>query len=315
MRVLFEQDKGGGTGGGGQGDGKTALGGGAAGGGQSGGQGGGGGQGGAGGTALGGGAANALDWMPDKYRTFKDPETKKDFDLEGSSKKLATAYGELARRMTDTGLPPETAEAYAVDGITEDPAKTAVAELLKDPEMKPFLKSAHSRGLTNKQISFVLSEYLARAPALAEAGAELNVEECNAELKKVWTTDQDFRANLGMAFQAANTFALAMGKGADGKPLVTFDDIEKAGLADNPLFIRLMAKIGAELREDAVPNDAGGFGAGTSKSFDEQIADLEKQLDEMPLQDPRRQKLLDQKSLLFKRKHPGGAGLINTAAR
>lgn len=157
-------------------------------------------------------------------------------------------------------MPPKTPEEYDIKGL---PETVKIEDIKADPEMQSFLKSAHGKGLTNEQVSFVLNEYLQRAPKLVENGQKLTAEETKKALRETWNDEAGYQQNMGHAFRAASAIADKAG--------VPFAELEKSGLGDHPLFIRLMASIGPELSEDAIPSGAGSTGAA---DFDAQVASL-----------------------------------------
>ena len=69
----------------------------------------------------------------------------------------------------------------------------------------------------------------------------------------MWADDNQFKLQIGMSYRAASKIAQAAG--------MSYDDVEKAGLGNNPTFIKLMATIGPEFSEDTPPTPPGG-GAG-----------------------------------------------------
>jgi hypothetical protein len=102
--------------------------------------------------------------------------------------------------------------------------------LKQDPLYAGFLKGAHSRGINNAQLSWVLAEYAQRMtpnPAVAEA-----------ELRKVWPDDATLNAALGRSHRATSTF---------GKELMERLD---AKFGNDPDFIMFTERVGAELGED-----------------------------------------------------------------
>ncbi|TYL43916.1 hypothetical protein [Dickeya sp. ws52] len=200
-----------------------------------------GGEGASAGSLLGTGGAGqqqgATDWLPEKYRVVGDDGA---LNLEGSARKLADAYSHLEKRFGSGDAPPKTADEYApkveAEGFNWD-------EFKADPKMQGFLKSAHAKGLTNDQLSFVLGEYAQHAPALVGGATQLDQEAASTALREVWKTDAEFNKNIGLAFRAFNSLAEDGDKGR----------IDEIG--NNPLVIRMLAKVGAEMQEDG---PAGG---------------------------------------------------------
>ncbi|EMC2288527.1 hypothetical protein VB661_002170 [Salmonella enterica] len=191
----------------------------------------------AGNSLLGTGAGEpgANDWLPEKYRVSGEDGA---LNVEQSARKLAEAHVALEKRMGSVGTAPKTAEDYApkveVEGFKWDEFKSA-------PETQSFLKAAHAKGITNDQMSFILGEYVKNAQQIATGSAELDAESATTALREVWKTDADFNKNLGLAYRAFTQLA------EQG------DDINAIG--NNPMVIRMLAKVGAEMQEDA---PAGG---------------------------------------------------------
>ncbi|KKJ05637.1 hypothetical protein XF14_16275 [Burkholderia gladioli] len=206
--------------------------------------------GGAAGSALAAGAAGAaptFDWLPEKYRVNAADGA---LDLSASAQKLAGGYGELAKRMGDGGAPPATAAEYTV--TVPDALKEKVGDLSKDELFTKFRDDMHGLGLSQKQFDGIMGRYLEMVPALVAGGQQYSAESATADLKKVWADDSSFQKNVGLAYRAGNAVASAAG--------MSFDDLEKAGLANNPTFIRLMASLGPEFAEDAPPGAASSAG-------------------------------------------------------
>ncbi|HHO0149489.1 hypothetical protein [Klebsiella pneumoniae] len=192
------------------------------------------------GTSLlstGAGEQGADDWLPEKYRVMGDDGK---LNVEGSARKLADAYTHLEKRMGSGDTPPKTADEYApkveVEGFKWD-------EFKADPRMQSFMKSAHAKGITNDQMGFILGEYAQLAPELVNGAAALDSEAAATQLRETWKTDAEFNKNIGLAFRAFNSLADDSDKGR-------MDEI-----GNNPMVIRMLAKIGAEMQEDA---PAGG---------------------------------------------------------
>src|SRR5690606_2632444 len=81
------------------------------------------------------------------------------------------------------------------------------------------------------------------------AGATmLDTDGARAELQKAWATEAEFNRNIGNAFTAASAIAEKAG--------IPIDEIMvPTALGNNPTFLRLMAAIGPEFKEDRVPGD------------------------------------------------------------
>lgn len=178
-----------------------------------------------------------VDFIPEKYRANGEDGK---FSLQESARKLADAYTHLEKRFGSGDAPPKTADEYApkieAEGFNWE-------EFKGDPEMQGFLKAAHAKGITNDQMGFILGEYMQRASGLVGGAAELDADAARTELRETWKTDGEFNKNLGLAFRAFNNLADPADKGK-------MDEI-----GNNPMVIRMLAKIGAEMGEDS---PAGG---------------------------------------------------------
>ncbi|SMG60167.1 hypothetical protein [Cedecea sp. NFIX57] len=190
---------------------------------------------GAGSVLSSGAQPGANDWLPEKYRVSGEDGA---LNVEQSARKLAEAHVALEKRMGGVGTAPKTADEYSpaveVDGFKWDEFKAA-------PETQSFLKAAHAKGITNDQMGFILGEYVKNAQQIATGSAELDAEAATTALRETWKTDSEFKQNIGLAYRAFNSLA------EQG------DDINVIG--NNPMVIRMLAKIGAEMQEDA---PAGG---------------------------------------------------------
>lgn len=215
---------------------------------------------GAAGSALAGGSeagsaaasgATPTEWVPEKYRVTKADGT---FDVEASARKLADGYGELSKRFGSGGAAPATPDEYQV--AVPDALKDAMGDLSKDPMFTQFRADMHGLGLSQKQFDGVMSRYFELAPALAAGGSQMNTEQATTALKTAWPDSNAYSENLKLAYQASTVVA--------GAAKMSYEDIEKAGLANNPTFIRLMAAIGPEFGEDR-PVAGGQVSTGTSE--------------------------------------------------
>lgn len=187
--------------------------------------------------STGAGEPGANDWIPEKFRVMGEDGK---LSIESSARKLAENYTHLEKRMGSGDAPPKTSDEYApkveVEGFNWE-------EFKADPRMQSFMKTAHAKGITNDQMSFILGEYAQRAPELVGGAAALDSEAASTQLREVWKTDAEFNKNIGLAFRAFNSLADDADKGR----------IDEIG--NNPMVIRMLAKVGAEMQEDA---PAGG---------------------------------------------------------
>jgi hypothetical protein len=187
------------------------------------------------------------DFIPEKYRVLKDDGS---FDMDASARKLAEAHGNLTKRMIDGGAPPAAPTDYTV--TVPETLKETIGDMSGDKLFTQFRDDMHGLGLTQKQFDGVMSRYFALAPQLASGGVQVSAEQATEQLRATWKDDAEFKKNVGLSYNAASKVAEAAG--------LTYDDIEKAGLGNNPTFIRLMAAIGPEFSEDSLPNEARAAG-------------------------------------------------------
>lgn len=232
--------------------------------------------------------ANTTDYIPEKYRTNKEDGS---LDLEQSSRKMAEAYKHLETRMGSGDVPPKTAEEYAVklegvEGFDWD-------EFKADPDTQSFLKGAHTKGLTNDQVQYVIGEYMKAAPGLIEGNAQLSVQDCTAQLKTVWADDQVMTSNIQSSFRAANAFASEPGKPGNYAAL-------NAKFGTDPDFIAFTANIGKELKEDTAINSGAQVSEG---DFAVKTAELRSQLQALPAHDPKRAGIQSQLDDMYNRKY------------
>lgn len=242
--------------------------------------------------AAGGAGAGPNDWIPEKYRVTKADGA---LDIEASARKVADAHRHLEQKLGAGDVPPKTPEEYApkieLEGFNWDEFKT-------DPEMQGFLKAAHSKGITNDQMSFVLGEYLQRAPALMQGAKQLDDKAAAAELRQTWKTDDEFNQNVGLAFKAFSAFASEADR-------AKIDEI-----GNNPIVLRLLANIGKEMQEDS-PANGGGIPEG---DFNSKVAELRAELEKLPQSDPRRKQVKAELDGLYSRRYGSKAQRLGGGA-
>lgn len=222
--------------------------------------------------------------IPEKFRTMKEDGT---LDLEASAAKMSDSYSYLEKKLGSGEAPPKTPDEYQVQlseevGITFD-------DLKEDPQLKDFMAGAHSVGLTNAQVSYVLDQYMKALPGDLEAAATLRTEDCISALKETtWKTDIELKAGLADAYRAVSMVA-----GDDADYLMT-----KHG--NDPAFVRFVAKFGEGLREDSPPQGAQIISA---DEFTDVVAGIRAELDAMSVNDPRRPALLKRQQELYDRQY------------
>lgn len=242
-------------------------------------------------------AANNTDWLPDKYKVSK---TDGSLDVEASARKLGESYKHLEQRFGSGDVPPKTADDYAPKVEAEG---FNFNEFKKNDEAQSFLKAAHAKGINNDQLSFVLSEYYKQAPQLVQGAKELDSQSAQAELRKEWKTDAEYTAGIQQAIRTFNAYATEEEK----------SQIDLVG--NNPLVIRLLSRIGKELKEDTPAQGQMAI----QGNFDSQVAELRAQAATLDSRDPRRKQIMDQINSLYQRKFGnnkhqlGGGATIATA--
>lgn len=186
--------------------------------------------------------------IPEKYQVKKEDGV---LDIEASSLKLAEAYSHLEKRLGAGDVPPKSAEDYEI----------AVPEAFKetfnpkeDALLSGFLNDAHAAGLTQKQMDLVMGKYFEIAPQLVAGAQKLSNDDCIAALRQEWKSDEQFNAELGKSYKALVAYA---GGDEDAKHLMD-------NYGNDPKFIRMMSRIGAELKEDSSINPGNVLPAGQS---------------------------------------------------
>lgn len=182
--------------------------------------------------------------IPEKYQVKKEDGS---LDIEASSLKLAEAYGHLEKRMGSGDLPPKAASEYQI----------AVPDALKDQwnpgedqKLQDFLGKAQAAGLTQKQLDLVMSSYFETAQDLVGGSRQLSADECVAELKSEWKTDDQFKVEVGKAFKAAQAYG-----DKDAQAIIN-------DYGNDPRIIRLLARVGAEVGEDSPVGTGDAMPAG-----------------------------------------------------
>lgn len=221
------------------------------------------------------------DRIPEKYRVVKDDGS---FDLEASTGKLLDSYSNLEKRMGSGDAPPKSPEEYA----PEVPEGFDLEALKADPMYQDFLKGAHSRGVSNKTLGWVLEEFGKRQAALSANDGQMSVEELRSELAPVWGDDpKAFDANIQSGLRAIKAYM----------PGITQEQL--ATIPNHPIIAQLLAAVGKEVGEDTRVS----AGAIDGKDFDAQVAEITAELAMLPERDARRAILLDKKAALFAKRY------------
>lgn len=154
-------------------------------------------------------------WVPEKFKTGED---------------FAKSYQELTKRMGDVGLPPKTADEYQwnpPNGMEFDAEAT-----------KGFREFALNAGLSKKQYAAVMDAYVQHLDALGGDALSFAADKAMRELTQHWGSEQAYRQNATKGYKVLKTFL-------DESELAEFENV------NHPAVWKLLAKIGAELPEDA----------------------------------------------------------------
>lgn len=152
--------------------------------------------------------------------------------------------------------PPKSPDDYAPElpnGITMEQLKT-------DPMFAGFLKGAHAKGASNGLVSWMLSEFKQRVDLMQDQAADPAVAESELLKAAGLKPDTPFEAIRDRfyvpSFRGTQAFA------SDAEHAARID--KKFG--SDPDFIRLMAKVGAELGEDRLPE--GGLNQAETETLE-----------------------------------------------
>lgn len=225
------------------------------------------------GTPQPGAAASPI---PEKYQVKKADGS---IDVDASLAKFSEGYSHLAKKLGGGDLPPATPADYK----PQLPAGFDGEALTSDPMWKSFLEGAHAKGMTNDQLSWALNEWSQRQAMLTPTP-----EKAFGELQKVWKTEADFNANARNASKALAEFG---------------DDLSEAdrqAIDSNPVALRLLAKIGAQLREDVAPIMPGTPAA---ESWDQQIAAIKAHPGFTDKSHPEHASLIAKQTALYNRRY------------
>lgn len=178
--------------------------------------------------------------FPEKFLVKKDDGS---IDTEASSRKLAEGYNHLAKKMGETGgVVPDSAEGYKIDFNAQElglPESITPELVQNDADFKAFAEEAHKAGFTNEQINLIATRYVTMAQTLIERRDESDMAECQKALAETWKNPDELNKGIQNAQRAFNRFASEQDKGL----------IDTIG--NNPIIVRLLANVGALMKEDA----------------------------------------------------------------
>lgn len=180
--------------------------------------------------------------IPEKYQVKKEDGS---IDNEASMKKLVDGYNNLSKRFGEgKGLVPETAEGYKIEFDAKElnlPEGTTAEILTKDEGFQAFAKAAHELGASNELMNLVANEYVKVVDSIINRKEEDDKKASQESLMSNdgWKTTDEYNKNINNALKAFNHFASEQDKAL----------IDTIG--NNPVAIRLLASIGAQMREDS----------------------------------------------------------------
>lgn len=208
------------------------------------------------------------DWMKDLPEPLKASKSLSKFTDQEWKANLAKSYVELEGKLgKSVVLPAQDASAEDWQKFYERVGRPKAADeyaidrgSAPDEQVKAFKALAHEAGLTNAQANKMWKDLQKSSDAQRQAA----LEQYTARAKE---SDALLRKEYG---------ALYDGKMADARKAyaTVFDtdlqkEIAEAGLAANPRFIRVMAELGAQLKDDAFLRPAGDGGAKPKTYYDE----------------------------------------------
>lgn len=190
--------------------------------------------------------AKPWDFIAEKFHV-KDQNGQ--IDYEASTRKSEDHRKSLEKRLGSGDIRPATAAEYKMP---------ALPEALKDAKMDDALLSqfrddAHKAGFSQTQFDLALGKYFELAPALVGAGQKFTADDTVADLKKTW--GDSYQANSQNAWRGLTQISSVAG--------LTVEQVDSE-LGNSPAFNKIMAAVGAQMREDRAPNPQAGGGAGNS---------------------------------------------------
>lgn len=190
-----------------------------------------------------GGTATPWGWIPEKFQVKKEDGS---IDHEASARKVEEHRSNLEKRLGEGGVRPKTSAEYKMP----EPPEALKGLAMDEAVANKFRDDAHKAGLSQAQFEFVMGEYFKFAPALAGASQQVSAEETIASLKETW--GEKYQENGRDAWRGMERMAQASG--------LTTEEVDRE-LGNNVMFNRIMAAVGAQMREDTPPNP-GGSNAG-----------------------------------------------------
>ena len=149
---------------------------------------------------------------------------------------------------------PDKAEDYGIKMPEKIGDKVVPKELWNEAEAKAFAEQAHKLGFTKTQVDALIGFDLTRNMTAVETAKAMHAKamtDAVGALKSEWGSDYD--KQLALAQKAATSVGL--------------DATKNPELANNPAFIKSMAKVGAKLGEQTA---AGARGSNTAPASPQQ---------------------------------------------
>lgn len=181
------------------------------------------------------GGADDMAWLPEKYRVNGADGQ---IDMAASTKKLGEGYAALTQKLGQPPAVPVNASEYSYD-IPDQFKDVAMDETMS----AAFRERAHKAGLSVEQYQFVMGEYFSLVPEMLNGAAQKTADQARSALQQVWGTESEYTAGVSAAQRAMH-----------GLPSGLAEEAVQAGLGTNPAFIKIMAALGKEMREDRPPS-------------------------------------------------------------
>ena len=193
----------------------------------------------AGGGEGAGAGADPWAFIPEKFHVKND---KGEVDPQASAKKVEEHRANLERRLGEGGARPKAATDYKLPEVPEALKDVAFDDAITNK----FKEDAHKAGFSQAQFEFAMGKYFELAPALVNGGQKVSAEDAISTLKQTWGAE--YEKNGQAAWRGMNQIAQAAG--------LTPQEVE-AELGNSPAFNRIMAVVGAQLKEDKSVNPGG----------------------------------------------------------
>lgn len=193
-----------------------------------------------------GAGAGADPWafIPEKFVVKNEAG---EVDHQASARKVEEHRSNLEKRLGEGGVRPKAATEYKLPELPE----ALKGASFDDAITNKFKEDAHKAGFSQAQFEFAMGKYFELAPALVNGGQKVSAEDTIAALKQTWGAEYD--QNGQAAWRGMNQIAQAAG--------LTPQEVE-AELGNSPAFNRIMAVVGAQLKEDKSVNPGGSAPGG-----------------------------------------------------